>query len=1805
MAAFWFSSLAVGGATFLVLAILSPHLRSGGLAAVSAVLGLSYVIAVPPGAIQLRATAAAGADGPDLALRPPRLLFIGALGLLAISPLLAHALKIPVAALVLGAVQLPLSSALGSVRGSFIGHRDHRRASGSFGIDASCRLAAGVGLGLLWGATGVAAALVIATAVPLLTLRPPADTTRSSAAGGSSAGFMIAVSVITVLTNIDVLLAPRVLGHEADSYAAAALPAKGIYFAIVAVSWLAVAATLQETRRLRLMLPVAGTLALGVLGAAVLVAARPLLPALLHHGEPALDVLGPLALAMAISGAAAVAVSMAVARGAPRAWVPACVAVVALAAAAVVLSPDKAELATGVLFAQLIGLAGGVHALLRRPGEIVSGASEPSDAPARFGVSGSTRPQSLPAARLASWWRTRRARASSADPGAVSEAGPQFPTLALAGVSLLVFVACMVQAPGHIIADTKLDLYVDPGRFMARSLNLWDSSSSFGQVQNQAVGYLFPMGPFFALARLIGIPVWIAQRLWLAVLVSLGTWGTARMAAALRIGSPTGWVVGGLIYGLSPFVVGQLASTSAGVIPAALAPWVVLPLINAGRTGSLRRAAGRSGLAVLAMGGVNAASTLCVLLLPALYLITRHRSPARRTLSLWWVGSVILACVWWGVALLYQGHSGLDFIRFTETPATTQSTTSALEVLRGTPDWLSYLHLGFAWIPAGWSLATSPIAVLATVGLAAAGMAGLCRAGLPERRFLVMAFAIGVLCVGMGYVGPASGVAGSVVQSLLRGSLAAFRNTAKFEPVVTLPLALATIYMLGAVDGGRLRAVAAAGVLMLVLGSALPFWQGTLVARGSFTAVPTYWHRLADYMHSHAADSTTLLIPSSAFAEYDWGRPMDEPLESLATTPWAVRDLLPLGGIASTQMLDAIENQVVDGRVTPRLTQVLSRAGIRYVVARNDLNWQLADSPPPVQVNAALRAAGLRRVASFGPSVPAAAGLAALKARGASARVPALEVYAVPGGASLVHAYPQRDAVVLSGGPQSLPQMAAARQLRRRAVLLAQDVPGGELHAGDRWVVSDASRRDGQNFGLAESNVSYTLAPDEQVAGGSDLQVVPPVSGAQQAVARYHGEIDAVSASSYGSWLLQLPELAPNNAFDGNPDTAWVAGTVGTSVGQWVQADLAHPVGVSHVDVQLLEDGPWRPLVHRLTVTTQQGSLTTAVTPNQTTQTLPTRPGTTRFVRITFTSVSGETRGGATAGLRDVKIPGVHRAIRYVQPPEEPALLKSSAATGITPSFDFTRQTANPSDLLRRDPEAQLARVIELPAAASMRIRATVTPTPGTALDRLLNRSRGLTVNASSSWNDEPRYRPANAVDGSRKTSWVAAPPTALPADNPSAPGITGPATVNQPQHVSPVPAVADAHPSLRLSWRHARTLAAVKVRPAGGFAAAPTELRITSAAGTRTVKVAPHDRVAHFAPLHTDRVTVTFPEIAARFTTSADGTRVRLPVGVAALDFPALRSLQEIPLAPAFKLRIGCRQSPSVFIDGRRVRLRVNTTAGAIVDESALPVLLCGPRQTVSLGSGTHWISSPAGHAFTLTTLTMTPSSLAAPVAPARRAVRVVHWGADSREVRLAAGAAAYLAVRENDNSGWEATMNGKRLTPVRLDGWEQGWAVPAGAAAVIHLVYGPNHGFQVGLIVGAVLVGLLILLTLAPGRGRRPGIAELLIPAGPVGRRTGWAMAALAVMAVALLCWPVLPALVLLILLARLRPGLLAWVAAATLVAAGVVVALNVVPYPSEHLGAFGVPAEILTGIAFATVMAAQVRRPVTLGENAETDR
>ena len=45
---------------------------------------------------------------------------------------------------------------------------------------------------------------------------------------------------------------------------------------------------------------------------------------------------------------------------------------------------------------------------------------------------------------------------------------------------------------------------------------MWSSTTDLGHVQSgQFVGYLFPMGPWFAAADAIGISIWVAQRIWL------------------------------------------------------------------------------------------------------------------------------------------------------------------------------------------------------------------------------------------------------------------------------------------------------------------------------------------------------------------------------------------------------------------------------------------------------------------------------------------------------------------------------------------------------------------------------------------------------------------------------------------------------------------------------------------------------------------------------------------------------------------------------------------------------------------------------------------------------------------------------------------------------------------------------------------------------------------------------------------------------------------------------------------------------------------------------------------------------------------------------------------------------------------------------------------------------------------------------------------------------------------------------------------------------------------------------------------
>jgi arabinofuranan 3-O-arabinosyltransferase len=119
----------------------------------------------------------------------------------------------------------------------------------------------------------------------------------------------------------------------------------------------------------------------------------------------------------------------------------------------------------------------------------------------------------------------------------------------------------------------------------------------------------------------------------------------------------------------------------------------------------------------------------------------------------------------------------------------------------------------------------------------------------------------------------------------------------------------------------------------------------------------------------------------------------------------------------------------------------------------------------------------------------------------------------------------------------------------------------------------------------------------------------------------------------------------------------------------------------------------------------------------------------------------------------------------------------------------------------------------------------------------------------------------------------------------------------------------------------------------------------------------------------------------------------------------------------------------------------------------------------------------------------------------------QVIEWGATHREVGVPdASHVRILETTENANDGWRATLNGAALTPVRVDGWRQGWILPAGTGGVVALEFTPQAAYVGGLAAGASGVLALLVLALA-GRGSRRGEA-----APSLGPSRGWTLAAAA---------------------------------------------------------------------------------------------
>ncbi|MGB0102360.1 MAG: alpha-(1-_3)-arabinofuranosyltransferase family protein, partial [Nocardioides sp.] len=262
--------------------------------------------------------------------------------------------------------------------------------------------------------------------------------------------------------------------------------------------------------------------------------------------------------------------------------------------------------------------------------------------------------------------------------------------LRMFGYAAILTAMAFSQSAGRMVSDTKFDLLTGPLGFLSSGLRLWDPTAAFGQLQNQAYGYAWPMGPFFLLGDALQLPPWVIQRLWWALLLCLAFFGVVRLAQRLGLGSPFTQVVAGFAFVLTPRITTLLGGVSVEIWPMALAPWVLIPLVRGSESGSVRRAAAWSALAVACCGGVNAVAVAAVLPLGVLWILTRARGPRKWRLLGWWTLFTVLATLWWSAPLLLLGGYSVPFLDYIENATITTVPTDLARTALGHSDWVAY-----------------------------------------------------------------------------------------------------------------------------------------------------------------------------------------------------------------------------------------------------------------------------------------------------------------------------------------------------------------------------------------------------------------------------------------------------------------------------------------------------------------------------------------------------------------------------------------------------------------------------------------------------------------------------------------------------------------------------------------------------------------------------------------------------------------------------------------------------------------------------------------------------------------------------------------------------------------------------------------------------------------------------------------------------------------------------------------------------------------------------------------------------------
>ena len=1369
----------------------------------------------------------------------------------------------------------------------------------------------------------------------------------------------------------------------------------------------------------------------------------------------------------------------------------------------------------------------------------------------------------------------------------------------LVAFAALVYLPMLAMHPGKVDADTKSYLYLDPTRFIARAASLWDAKIGMGTLSHQTIGYLFPMGPWYWFTEeVLGLPAWVAQRLWLGTIVLAA--GLGMRALAREFGIRRGGVaVATLAYAFTPYVLGY-----AGFYSLLLGPWAALPWWVLWTRRGIR---GRGwvypaliALSIQLVGSLNASSLLFCLIGPALWLpfavLGAREARWRDGWSFIWRTGLLtgITSLWWFLALAIEGKFGVNILRFTETVQTVTATSTPFEIVRGLGYWFFYGgdRTG-PWNDARASFTQRLPFIFASFLVPALAFLGGAIVRWRARAYFALLIVVGVvIAVGAApYDHPSP--YGSVFKWFTLNSSTGFalRNVNRAVPLVILGLAAllgAGVDVIARRFAERERPVlavlATAVVAVLCLTVAVPALSGGYYSRylERDEAIPAYWQRAIRTLEAGDHRTRVLALPGSDFASYRWGDTRDPIEPGFMDRPYVAREIVPWGSEQSLAFLQAVDRRVQDGSVDPNgLAEVLRLMGVGEVVLRLDLRtdqWNLIPSGALWKIFTDRRPTGLDEPVRYGTEIPGRLRFPELgdltTPNAEQPDPPPVAIMSVPDPTPIIRAKSDAAPILVAGDSEGIVDLSAASLLdSNRVVLFASSYAGAAaamraLPTSTLLVLTDSNRRRGERWGVLHDQFGYTEVAGERplTVDPTDqrLDVFPDETDTNRTVTELNG-VESVQATSYGIPSFgYVPSERPAAAFDGDVKTGWRV-DAGVPVGhQRLQVVLTRPTTTDHVNITQVSPGTafsksqrYRSIT-RVRLTFDGGESIdrdlVKVSKKKKGQTISFPRRTFRRLDVTILDSSGkDIKEGLrrnAVGLAELRIPkpsgeGTVRITEAIRTPRGMLATLGARSAAHPLAIVLTREgTMDATSFTRR---------FTLPTARSFSFAGTALLSPyarDSDLDRTLgapDASRGAYTASSSGRYASVLTRAGSATDGDPTTAWVNT--------------------------------LGDPRAEIKVTFPEARTVDHLDLQVVtDGRHSVPRIISVRADKGPRRIVTLPVLATRSATGLTT--FPITFPavtgrniKVQVRKSVPVKRAQIVLPSAIAELGLDGTQRSYADQLTGACTDRI-------VTIDGRPFPVRIPGTTADALDERKLPVIPCGPD--LALSAGEHEIRvaesprNPTGFDISRIVLASAAGGAAAPAAevtaappstdpdPASGAapaattasrrpadaprITITDETRSTSTVRVTGATKPFwLVLGQSYNEGWRATVAGRDLgTPRLVDGYANAWFIrPQGSSSfTVDLAWAPQRAVDVSLWVslagGIVCLGIVVVgLLRRRGRGldRIDGPVERTTVVGDaVSTRARLTLAAGAAAVVALTVHPV----------AGVVAGLLAWAAA-----------------------------------------------------------